>query len=123
MLLKSELEKQGFKVARIPTKGGKLDTGALERELTGDVILVSVMMVNNETGALYDIPALSKLMKERSPEAVLHIDATQAFMKCDISMPRLGADMITISSHKIEGPKGVGALAVSDANSRSSIEQ
>lgn len=111
----AELERQGFKVARIPTKGGKLDTGALGRELSSDVILVSVMMVNNETGALYDIEGLSRLMRERSREAVLHIDATQSFMKCPLSMQRLGADMITVSSHKIEGPKGIGALAVSDA--------
>ena len=111
----AELERQGFKVARIPTKGGKLDTGALDRELTSDVILVSVMMVNNETGALYDIEGLSRLMRERSRDAVLHIDATQSFMKCPISMQKLGADMITVSSHKIEGPKGIGALAVTDA--------
>ncbi|MBQ8302646.1 MAG: cysteine desulfurase [Clostridia bacterium] len=111
----SELERQGYKVVRIPTKCGKLDTGALEREMTADVILVTVMMVNNETGALYDIENLSRLMREHSREAVLHIDATQSFMKCPFSMQRLGADMITVSSHKIEGPKGVGALAVSDA--------
>ena len=106
------LEKAGFKVERIPTKGGKVDTGAMMDALTPDVILVSMMMVNNETGALYDTLSASKMMKMRCPDALMHIDATQSYMKIPFTKASCGADMITLSSHKIEGPKGVGALVV-----------
>ena len=108
----SLLESMGFKVARIPTKQGKLDTDALISELTPDVILLSIMMVNNETGALYDIPTAAKLMRARCPDAYLHVDATQSYMKIPIKISAIGADMMTLSSHKIEGPKGVGALVI-----------
>lgn len=108
------LSAMGFKVVEIPTEGGKLDREALLRELTSDVILITMMMVNNETGALYDVADVSKLMRTRCPEAVLHVDATQSFMKIPFTKSALGADMITLSSHKIEGPKGVGALVVDE---------
>lgn len=110
----SYLEGLGFKVARISTKGGKLDMDELRLELTRDVVLVTMMMVNNETGALYDIPTVSRMMKIASPEAYLHVDATQSYMKLPFSKSSLGADMITLSSHKIEGPKGVGALVIDE---------
>jgi len=71
-------------------------------------------MVNNETGALYDIPRVSRLVKAKSQEALLHVDATQSYMKIPFTKSSLGADMITLSSHKIEGPKGVGALVVGE---------
>lgn len=105
-------EALGLKVAYIPTRDGKLDTGALISELTPDVVLVSIMMVNNETGALYDVAAVSKMMKARCPEAYLHVDATQSYMKVAFTKKSVGADMITLSSHKIAGPKGVGALVI-----------
>lgn len=108
----SKLEAMGFKVARIPTRGGKLDTGVLIQELTRDVILVSMMMVNNETGALYDTAAVARLMRTSSPEAYLHVDATQSYLKLPFTKASCGADLITLSSHKIEGPKGVGALVI-----------
>lgn len=107
------LRKEGYRVDTIPTKGGVLDFDALENMLTPDVILVSAMMVNNETGALYELRALADRMRVRCPDAVLHADATQSFMKVPFSPEGLGADMVTVSSHKIEGPKGVGALYVS----------
>lgn len=106
------LESLGFKVERIPTKEGKIDTGALLSALTPDVILVSVMMVNNETGALYDTAQIAKYMKVRCPDSFMHIDATQSYMKLPFTKASCGADMITLSSHKIEGPKGVGALVI-----------
>lgn len=109
------LQNLGFTVVRIPTTLGEIDMNALEKELTRDVILVSTMMVNNETGALYDTAAVSRLVKSRCPEALIHIDATQSYLKIPFSMARCGGDMITISSHKIEGPKGVGALVVDGA--------
>ena len=106
------LSSLGYKVVRIPTVNGKIDLEELKPELTKDVILISMMMVNNETGALYDTLEVSKLMKVNCPEALLHIDATQSYMKIPFTKQKCGADMITISSHKIEGPKGVGALVV-----------
>ncbi len=108
----SYLESQGYKVAYIPTTGGEIDMKALDAELTPDVILVTMMMVNNETGALYDTAAVSKLMKRKCPDAALHVDATQSYMKFPFTKASCGADMITVSSHKIEGPKGVGALVI-----------
>ena len=108
----SYLESLGYKIAYIPTVGGEIDMAALERELTRDVILVTMMMVNNETGALYDTAAVGRMMRQRCPDAALHVDATQSYMKFPFTKATSGADMITVSSHKIEGPKGVGALIV-----------
>ena len=106
------LSEDGFRTAKISTLNGMIDLDALSRELTADTILVSVMMVNNETGALYDIKAVSELVKRKAPEALVHVDATQSFMKVPFTQKSIGADMITVSSHKIHGPKGVGALIV-----------
>jgi cysteine desulfurase len=110
----SELERQGFKTVKISTLGGEIDMDELCREMTPDTVLVTFMMVNNETGALYDLRAVSEVMKKRAPEAVLHVDATQSFMKLPFTAKSIGADMITVSSHKIHGPKGVGALLISE---------
>lgn len=109
------LEKMGYKIARVPTVGGEIDMNALKSELTRDVILVSMMMVNNETGALYDTGAVKALMKTCCPDAYLHLDATQSYLKLPFTKVKSGWDMITVSSHKIEGPKGVGALVVDAA--------
>ena len=108
----SELAKQGFKTYSLSTKDGAIDMAELERELTRDVILVSVMMVNNETGAVYNIPAIKRLINAKCPEALLHVDATQGYMKIPFTKAGIGADLITVSSHKIGGPKGVGALII-----------
>ena len=107
-----KLSELGFKVAYIPTRNGKIDLEELTKEMTSDVILVTVMMVNNETGALYDTAEVSRIMRRNSPEALLHIDATQSYLKIPFTMKNSGADMITVSSHKIEGPKGAGALII-----------
>ena len=109
----SRLERDGFRVAYIPTVGGRLDTEALKSELTPDVFLVTSMTVNNETGAVYDIPALSRMMRVGSPDAILHIDATQSYLKLPLSVKATGASLVTVSAHKVEGPKGVSALYVS----------
>lgn len=108
----TRLAEMGYKIAYVPTRVGKIDLEALEREMTPDVALVTVMMVNNETGALYDVKAVSRIMKARAPESILHVDATQSYLKVPMNMRALGADMITLSSHKINGPKGVGALVI-----------
>ena len=106
------LASMGYKVVRIPTVGGELDIERLKGEITQDVILVSMMMVNNETGALYNTAEVAKYVKAKCPEALVHLDATQSYLKIPFTKATSGADMITISSHKIEGPKGVGALVV-----------
>lgn len=107
-----DLKKQGFKVAYLSTREGKIDIDELVRELSSDVILISIMMVNNETGAVYDIPAIARAMKAKCPDAILHVDATQGYMKIPFTKSGIGADLITVSSHKIHGPKGVGALII-----------
>lgn len=111
----AELQKRGFEIVEIPTKGGVLDLDALARAADKSVVLATVMLVNNETGAIYDLAAVSRILKASSPDAVLHADATQAYLKMPISVRALGVSMLTVSSHKIEGPKGVGALWVDRA--------
>lgn len=106
------LELDGFEVIRIRTLGGVLDTEQLASELDDRVALVSVMMVNNETGAGYDVKKTFSLVKQYCPNAVTHCDAVQGFLKIPFSVRSLGADMVSVSAHKIHGPKGVGALYV-----------
>ncbi len=110
-----KLSKSGVEIVKIPTRGGIIDIEAFANALTKNTILVTMMMVNNETGALYDLKTVSALMKEKSPEAVFHVDATQSYLKVPFTKKNIGADMITISSHKIAGPKGVGALIIDNA--------
>ena len=107
------LKERGLRIVRIPTVNGVLDEDTLIRELDCNTVLVTMMLVNNETGAVYNIPRVASLMHNKCPDGVLHVDATQGYLKIPFSMTQLGADMITISSHKIEGPKGVGVLAIS----------
>ncbi len=104
------LAEQGFEIVEIPTVGGRLDLAALTEAADRSVILASMMLVNNETGAIYDIAAASRILKASSPDAILHCDATQAYLKMPIRPSALGISAVTVSSHKIEGPKGVGAL-------------
>ncbi len=108
----SHLEKEGAKVIRIPCPGGVFDMDAFEKELDDSVYLASVMWVNNETGAIYPMPRIRSLMREKCPDAYLHTDATQAYAKLDVAASH--ADMITVSGHKIGAPKGIGALYISE---------
>ncbi len=107
------LEAEGYRVAYIPTRGGVLDMERFRWEMTGDTFLVSAMLINNETGAQNNIAALSAYAKSVNPDCIIHTDAVQGFMKVPFTPASLGADMITVSAHKIHGPKGVGALYVS----------
>ncbi len=109
-----ELESQGFDVTYLqPDKDGVITLQALTEALRKDTFLVSVMMVNNETGAVMPIAQMAKLTHKRCPDAIFHTDAVQGFLKVPFQAKSLGADLISISSHKVHGPKGAGALYIS----------
>ena len=109
-----ELEAQGFEVTYLqPDNLGRISLDSLKNALRKDTILVSIMTVNNETGAVMPIAQMAKLTHKLCPEAVFHTDAVQGFLKIPFSAKNLGADLISVSSHKIHGPKGIGALYIS----------
>ena len=109
-----ELEAQGYTVTYLQPDGeGCISLDALSQALTKDTILVSIMMVNNETGAVMPIAQMAKLVHRVCPEAIFHTDAVQGFLKVPFQAKSLGADLISVSSHKIHGPKGAGALYIS----------
>ena len=108
-----ELKRRGFEVTMLkPESDGSISPEAVIAALRPDTVLVSLMMVNNETGAVTDIAAVAKALKKAKSIALLHTDAVQGFMKVPFSAKRLGADMITVSGHKIHAPKGIGALYI-----------
>ena len=109
-----ELEAQGFEVTYLqPDELGRITLDALKAALRSDTILVSIMMVNNETGAVMPIDKMAKLTHRMCPDAIFHTDAVQGFLKVPFQAKTLGADLISISSHKVHGPKGAGALYIS----------
>lgn len=110
-----ELAKRGYDITLLaPDATGAIRADDVKNALRDDTILVSLMLVNNETGAVTDIPAVSRALKECGSKALLHTDAVQAFMKIPFTPRTLGADMISISGHKIHAPKGIGALYIKD---------
>lgn len=109
-----DLEAQGFSVTYLqPDSLGRISLDALKAALRKDTILVSIMMVNNEAGSVMPIQQMARLTHRLCPDAVFHTDAVQGFLKVPFSAKALGADLISVSSHKIHGPKGCGTLYIS----------
>ncbi len=109
------LEKNGWKLVRIPTVGGEIDMNFLRETLreNKNVSFASFMLVNNETGAVYDVKAAASLVKLVCPDCHVHCDAVQGFMKVRFSPQSLGVDTVAVSAHKIHAPRGAAALYIS----------
>ena len=109
-----ELTAQGFEVTYLQPDGeGRITLAQLKEALRPDTFLVSIMMVNNEAGSVMPIAQMAKLVHKLNPDAVFHTDAVQGFLKVPFQAKSLGADLISVSSHKVHGPKGAGALYIS----------
>lgn len=107
------LEKKGYEVTYLkPDSSGNISIESFEKAIRKDTILVSAMLVNNEVGSVLPVEEVKAVIKEKGSPALLHIDCVQAFGKMDVFPYDLGADLISISAHKIHGPKGIGALFV-----------
>ena len=110
----ADLESRGFEVTYLkPDNMGRVSVEDLKAALRKDTILVSIMMVNNEVGSVLPIAQMAKLTHRLCPDAIFHTDAVQGFLKVPFAAKNLGADLISVSSHKVHGPKGAGALYIS----------
>ena len=107
------LENDGFEVVRLSTKNGVIDLDEFEKVMNKNTLLVTMMNVNNETGAVYNIKECFGIAKRINPDVVTHTDAVQSYMKMKVSPVELKADLVSVSAHKIHGPKGIAALYVS----------
>lgn len=109
------LEEQGFEVTYLPVdKNGVIRLADLEKAITRNTIIVSIMHVNNEIGSIQPIAEAGKLIKRINPNTLFHVDAVQGFGKFKIYPKRMNIDMLSVSAHKIHGPKGVGFLYINE---------
>lgn len=109
-----ELERQGFEIIYLkPDKYGFISENQLYEAVDDRTILVSMMYINNELGSVLPVNKIARAVKRANAPALIHIDCVQAYGKININAKKLGADLITVSAHKIHGPKGVGALYIS----------
>lgn len=107
------LESEGFEVIRLaPGEDGAFREEDMFNAVSSGTILVSAMLVNNETGAINPVECIAKAVKAAKAPALIHVDAIQGFMKIPVKPASLGADLVTVSGHKIHAPKGVGALYI-----------
>lgn len=107
------LEQDGFEVIYLkPRANGVISVDDLKKSINKDTVLVSIMLVNNETGAIQPVKQASQIIKQSGAPALLHCDGVQAFGKMPINLVELGVDLFSVSAHKIHGPKGVGVLYI-----------
>ena len=105
------LEQEGYSVTYLkPDKNGNIAVSQVEQALRDDTALVTMMLVNNETGCIFPVAEVAQLLKAKKSRALLHTDAVQAFLKVPFRADTLGADLISVSGHKIGAPKGIGGL-------------
>ena len=108
-----QLEQEGYSVTCLaPDRNGNITAQQIADALREDTALVSVMLVNNETGCVFPVAEVAQLLRTRGSKALLHTDAVQAFLKVPFRADTLGADLMSISGHKLNAPKGVGALYI-----------
>ena len=109
------LQQQGYEVTCLkPDRSGQITVEQVASALRDDTVLVSMMLVNNETGCVFPVAETARLLRERKSRALLHCDAVQGFLKVPCAPEAWGVDLMSLSAHKLGGPKGIGALYISD---------